>query len=92
MEMVAAFDFESAPPGDPAEKFLRIADHGLDSPNFQSAMHSLSAAGRASPIAATSVIGRPDATRARDQRHRGGSGRRRSVVRRSVLVGTDQIQ
>src|SRR6266568_381154 len=36
MEVVAVFDFESAAPGDPVEDFLWNADHGLDSPIFQS--------------------------------------------------------
>jgi aminoglycoside phosphotransferase (APT) family kinase protein len=35
-EVVAVFDFESAAPGDPVEDFLWNADHGLDSPIFQS--------------------------------------------------------
>src|SRR6266542_4368798 len=36
LEVVAVFDFESAAPGDPVEDFLWNADHGLDSPIFQS--------------------------------------------------------
>jgi aminoglycoside phosphotransferase (APT) family kinase protein len=36
LEVTAVFDFESAAPGDPVEDFLWIADHGLDSPIFQS--------------------------------------------------------
>src|SRR6266487_817128 len=36
IEVVAVFDFESAAPGDPVEDFVWTADHGLDSPIFQS--------------------------------------------------------
>lgn len=52
LEVVAVFDFESAAPGDPVEDFLWNADHGLDSPIFQSFLAGYLEHGRLDPGAA----------------------------------------